>query len=54
MKSIALLLLSAAGVQAQTACLNDSNGDGRVGVDGAVHRVTLAHKCTDTTWLSHL
>ena len=36
MKAIGLLLLGAAGAQAQTTCMNDSNGDGRVGVDGAL------------------
>jgi hypothetical protein len=35
MKSVALLLLGVAGVQAQTACTSDANGDGEVGVDGA-------------------
>ena len=34
MKAVGLLLLGVAGAQAQTACMNDSNGDGRVGVDG--------------------
>ena len=34
MKGLTFLLLGAAGAQAQTVCQNDSNGDGRVGVDG--------------------
>jgi len=33
MKAIGLLLLGVAGTHAQTSCSNDSNGDGRVGVD---------------------
>ena len=31
MKRVALLLLGVAGVQAQTACTTDANGDGEVG-----------------------
>ena len=41
MKGLALLLLGAAGAQAQTTCMHDSSGDGRVGVDGTYPRQTV-------------
>ena len=34
MKAMGMLLLGAVGAQAQTTCMHDSSGDGRVGVDG--------------------
>ena len=53
MKGVALLLVGAGMAQAQTACTSDSNGDGRVGVDGGHPRVAAccaAALCGPAYW----